>query len=110
VWLHWYAPHAPGMDTKYFVHLLDASGSVVAQDDGIHVKYTRPSSEWQADQMLSDLIELPLWTLPPGEYRLAVGLTNPDTGERLPAVDPDGNPLPDNRYIFNEPITIQSTQ
>jgi hypothetical protein len=107
VWLHWYAPRAPGVDTKYFVHLLDASGNIVAQDDGIHVKYTRPSSEWQADQMLSDLIELPLWTLPPGDYRLAVGLTNPDTGERLPALDPDDHPLPDNRYIFNEPIEIQ---
>ncbi|HZY42616.1 MAG TPA: hypothetical protein VFF59_11530, partial [Anaerolineae bacterium] len=107
VWLHWYAPSAPGVDTKYFVHLLDVNGNVAVQDDGIHVKYTRPSSEWQADQMISDLIELPVWNVPPGEYRLAVGLTNPDTGERLPAVDPNGNPLPDNRYIFNEPIEIQ---
>ena len=100
LWLHWRALAAPGVDTKYFVHLLDANGQVVAQDDGLHVKYTRPSSGWQADQMISDLIELPLWNLPPGEYRIAVGLTNPDTGERLLAVDQTGQPLPDNRYIF----------
>ena len=106
LWLHWHALRAPGVDTKYFVHLLDAQGNVVAQDDGIHVKYTRPSSEWQADEMISDLIELPLWNLKPGEYRIAVGLTNPDTGERLPAVDAAGNPLPDNRYIFAETIKI----
>ena len=61
LWLHWYAQQAPGVDTKYFVHLLDAAGNVVAQDDGLHVKYTRPSSTWKADEMISDLIELPLW-------------------------------------------------
>jgi hypothetical protein len=106
LWLHWRALAAPGVDTKYFVHLLDANGQVAAQDDGLHVKYTRPSSTWQADQIISDLIELPLWNLPPGEYRIAVGLTNPDTDERLPAVDQAGQSLPDNRYIFSETIKI----
>ena len=107
LWLHWYARQAPGVDTKYFVHLLDKDGNVVAQDDGVHVKYTRPSSTWQANEMISDLIELPLWNLKPGEYRIAVGLTNPDTGERLPTFDAAGNALPDNRYIFSEKIQIQ---
>jgi hypothetical protein len=106
LWLHWHALRAPGVDTKYFVHLLDAQGNVVAQSDGIHVKYTRPSSKWRADEMISDLIELPLWNLKPGEYRIAVGLTNPDTGERLPAFDVAGNALPDKRYIFSETIKI----
>ncbi len=107
VWLHWHALQAPGVDTKYFVHLLDKDGSVLAQDDGLHVKYTRPSSEWQADEMVSDLIELPLWNLPPGEYRIAVGLTDPDTGERLPAFDEQGRPLPDRRYIFSDTIIME---
>jgi len=106
LWLHWRALTTPGVDTKYFVHLLDTEGNVVAQDDGIHVKYTRPSSEWQADEMISDLIEMPLWNLLPGEYRISVGLTNPDTGERLPAVDAAGKALPDSRYIFSETISI----
>jgi len=110
LWLHWRALAAPGVDTKYFVHLLDANGNVVAQDDGVHVKYTRPSSEWQADQIISDLIELPLWNLPPGEYRIAVGLTNPDTGERLPVIDQTGHPLPENRYIFSETIQITANE
>ncbi|CAG0929003.1 hypothetical protein TFLX_01223 [Thermoflexales bacterium] len=106
LWLHWHALQAPGMDAKYFVHLLDKDGKIAVQDDGIHVKYTRPSSRWQANEMISDLIELPLWNLPPGDYRLAVGLTNPNTGERLPAFDEPGQPLPDRRYIFSEKITI----
>ena len=106
LWLHWHALSAPGVDTKYFVHLLDAQGNVVAQQDGIHVKYKRPSSLWKTDEMISDLIELPLWNLKPGEYRIAVGLTNPETGERLPTFDAAGNPLPNNRYIFEEKIKI----
>jgi hypothetical protein len=106
LWLHWHALKAPGVDTKYFVHVLDEDGNVVVQEDGVHMKWTRPSSTWQADEMLSDLIELPLWNLKPGEYRIAVGLTNPDTGERLPAVDAASNALPDNRYIFSEKIKI----
>jgi hypothetical protein len=89
------------------VHLLDAHGNVVAQDDGVHVRYTRPSSQWQAGEVISDQIEMPLWNLPPGEYRISVGLTNPETDERLPAIDSAGNALPDNRYIFEEKITIK---
>jgi hypothetical protein len=106
LWLHWHALTAPGRDAKYFVHLLDEQGNVVLQEDGIHKEWTRPTSTWQAGEMLSDLIELPLWNLPPGEYRLAVGLTNPDTGERLPAYDAAGSALPNNRYIFSETIRI----
>jgi hypothetical protein len=106
LWLHWHALAAPGVDTKYFVHVLDADGNVVAQEDGVHMKWTRPSSTWRADEMLSDLIELPLWNIKPGEYRIAVGLTNPDTGERLPAFDAAGSPLPDNRYVFEDEIKI----
>jgi len=106
LWLHWRALAAPGVDTKYFVHLLNAAGDVVWQEDGIHVRYTRPSSQWQADQIVSDAIEAPLWNLPPGEYRIAVGLTNPDTGERLSVFDSTGKALPDNRYICSETIQI----
>ena len=56
--------------------------------------------------MISDLIELPLWQLKPGEYHIAVGLVNPNTSERLPAVDSAGQSLPENRYIFSETIKI----
>ena len=107
VWLHWYALAAPRVDTKYFVHVLDANGQVAVQEDGIHAKYTRPTSTWQADEMISDLIQLPLWSLKPGEYRLAVGLTDTETGERWPAFDEAKNALPDRRYLFVKKILIQ---
>jgi hypothetical protein len=107
LWLHWQAITAPGVDTKYFVHLLDANGNVAAQDDGVYGLYTQPSSEWQAGQYISDQIEIPLWNLIPGDYRISVGVTDPETTERLSAVDSAGQALDQNRYIFSEPITIQ---
>ncbi len=109
LWLHWHARDAPKVDTKYFVHLLDIYGNLAAQEDGIHVNSTRPSSEWQADEMISDLIEMPLWNLKPGEYRIAVGLTDPDTTVRLPAFDQSGQTLPENRYVFSETVSISES-
>ncbi|HZY45789.1 MAG TPA: hypothetical protein VFF70_13700 [Anaerolineae bacterium] len=106
LWLHWHALTTPGVDTKYFVHILDANGDVVAQDDGVYGQYTKPSSEWQAGQYISDQLEIPLWNLIPGDYRISIGVTDPETNERLNAIDSARQPLDQNRYIFSEMIKI----
>jgi hypothetical protein len=106
LWLDWHALAAPGVDTKYFVHLLDANGIVVAQDDGVYSLYTKPSSKWKAGQYVSDQIQIPLWTLIPGDYKISVGVTDPETNQRLTALDSAGQVLLDNRYIFPETIMI----
>ena len=103
--LYWHALEAPGVDTLYFVHVLDGDGNLVAQNDGIHVKYTRPSSMWQADEVIADPIEIPLWNLPTGEYRIAVGLTDTD-GVHLTTIDASGRPRPDDRTILETRFTI----
>ncbi|HET7378119.1 MAG TPA: hypothetical protein VFK30_15505, partial [Anaerolineae bacterium] len=101
LWLHWHALTAPGVDTKYFVHILAADGSVAAQADGVYGQYTKPSSEWTAGQYISDQFEIPLWNLRPGDYQISVGVTDPETNNRLNAIDSTGQPLPDNRYVFS---------
>jgi hypothetical protein len=86
-----------------FVHVLDKQGNQVAQSDqwpgGL------PSDIWAAGQIIVDehAISLPADLLP-GEYRLAVGLYTPRNGQRLPATDAAGAPLPDNRLIL--PVTL----
>ena len=72
--------------------------------------YRGGSREEGLEFLTGYLIELSLWTLPPGEYRIAVALTNPDTDERLPAFDSTGQPLPDNRYIFSETIQLTTNE
>jgi hypothetical protein len=104
LWLHWFLLAPQNRNTQYFVDLIDAKSDVVAQENV--EQFIPDSSKGQAGEIISSRFELPLWNLPPGEYRISVGLTNPNTDERLPAIDAAGNALPDNRYIFAETIRI----
>ena len=67
------------MNLKIFVHLLDGSGQIVAQWDGLGVAW----EGWRAGDTLwqQHTIELPA-TLPSGQYQLRAGLYQPQTGSR----------------------------
>jgi hypothetical protein len=81
----WWQALAP-VDTDYtvFVHLLDTSGSIVAQGDGVPVDGRYPTSAWEVGESIIDPHSLILPpNLPDGEYRLVVGLYNPQDGSRL---------------------------
>jgi hypothetical protein len=104
LWMHWRLPASAVPDNRYIVQVLDTAGNVVVRGEEGYVLPADLDPAPEADLGLSRLIELPLWNLKPGEYRIAVGLTNSDTAERLPAVDAAGNMLLDNRYIFSETI------
>jgi 4-amino-4-deoxy-L-arabinose transferase-like glycosyltransferase len=76
----------------FFVHLLDAGEQIVAQQDGLGY----PPHTWRpGDQFLQvhHLSTSP--SIPPGRYRLLLGLYHRDTGERWLLTDPDGMPLGD---------------
>jgi hypothetical protein len=86
VTLHWRALRRVGESYKFFVHLYDAgSGALAAQVDVVPRDWTYPTMMWQAEEVVSDAVRLPLSGVPAGRYRLAVGVYDPDTGERLPA-------------------------
>ena len=89
------AEHPP-LDAKVFIHLVDADGQLLAQDDGIPVWWTRPLSTWQLDEQLLDVHNLlpPDGTAPAGGS-LRVGLYDAQTLDRLPAYDASGARLPD---------------
>ena len=76
-------------DVAMFVHLLDASGAIVAQHDGLDVAATtlRPG-----DRLLQRHV-LALPALPPGEYRLVIGLYRRGDGARLPSAGGTGAAL-----------------
>lgn len=79
------------------LQLLDASGALVAQQDGIPCSEGCPATSWLPNEYLLDTaaLELPA-DLPPGPYRVIVGWYSAESQERLPAVNGDGAPLPDN--------------
>jgi hypothetical protein len=86
--LLWQALQAPNADYTVFVHLLNAGGETIAQHDGQPQDDAYPTSVWDRDEMVADTHTLTLPpNLPPGTYRLQIGLYRPETGERLSVVD-----------------------
>ncbi len=71
-----------------FVHLLNDQGVVVSQHDGEPAAGTRPTDAWQPGDQVTDRHGLLLPTdLPPGHYKIVVGLYPADGGDRLTVCD-----------------------
>ncbi|KAA3656910.1 MAG: hypothetical protein DWQ04_29695 [Chloroflexi bacterium] len=75
-----------------FVHVLDINGQLVAQQDGMPVQGSLPTTCWQSGEFVTDVYQLSLSQSEP--YQLVVGMYLLETGERLPvtgAAALDGN-------------------
>jgi hypothetical protein len=92
--LYWRALSEMEVSYATFVHLLDASGQVVGQVDHAPGDGAYPTTGWLAGEVVADEFKLP-W--PPGHspetVQLEVGLYDPATLERLPAVDKEGQSI-----------------
>jgi hypothetical protein len=105
--LYWQALQQMTVDYKVFVHLFDpATEAIVTQWDAMPREGRYPTSRWARGEVVSDSITLSLAEVPPGYYRLAVGVYVPETVERLPAVDAASLPVRDNRVILVEEISV----
>ena len=98
VTLHWHALETPDQNYYTFVHLLDADGTILAQDDGPPGGAGLPIMGWLPGEVLTDARSL---RLPPdladGEYHLGVGFYEPVTGVRL-----------GERVILDTPILVSA--
>ena len=102
--LHWQALRRMDVSYTMFVHVFDpTTNEIVTQADVVPYGFTYPTSWWEAGEVVSDQIVIPLEEVPAGQYGLAVGVYDADTGDRLvisgqPAgwvVDADRLILPD---------------
>ncbi len=85
VTLHWLDRAALPIDYTGFVHVLDASGMVVAQRDQQPAGGHRPTSSWFPGNVIVDAYQVDLSAkLLPGRYEIEVGMYNSDDGARLP--------------------------
>ncbi len=82
--LYWQAEAAPSADYTTFVHVrtLDTD-ETVAQHDQPPTGGVYPTGLWDAGEIVVDNLTVPLGDVPPGGYRLLVGLYEPRTGQRL---------------------------
>jgi hypothetical protein len=105
VTLYWKALRSVSSNYQVFVHVRNDAGAVVAQSDRLNPG-DYPSERWPMDQYVRDVHRLEIPTgLPPGVYRLAVGLWTMADGVRLPVADEVGHPLGDS--VFLESLVVQ---
>lgn len=74
-WLH--------QDYTVFAQLLDQDGQLVTGMDRPPLDGAYPTSTWLPGQMIIDRRSIPLAGVPPGDYRLVVGLYDPASQHRL---------------------------
>lgn len=86
-----------GTDYSVFVHLVDEVGRLWAQTDGYPVGGLFPTSRWRStDVVIPDRTSMSLpASIPPGRYRLEVGMYLLPTGERLQVRDQSGERIGD---------------
>ncbi len=93
--LIWQAKEAQPSNLIMFVHLKDAAGQIVGQLDRPPDK---PTSLWLDGEVISDTIRLDRVD---GIEEIAIGLYDPNTGQRVPVFTTDGLPLPDQQMTVN---------
>ncbi len=100
--LHWQALASADRAYTVFVHLLDEAGTVKGYGDSEPGGGAYPTTGWLPGEYLADahtVIIAP--DAPPGAYRLAVGLYDPGTGERLKT--PDGA----DQVVLETPVRVR---
>ena len=100
--LHWQALASTDRPYTVFVHLLDEAGTVKGYGDSEPGGGAYPTTGWLPGEYLADRHTVTLAPdAPAGTYRLAVGLYDPVTGERLKT--PDGA----DQVVLETPVVVK---
>lgn len=87
--LYWRSLEPVPIDYTLFIHVMNASGELVAQRDLPLRNGDYPSSHWKAGELVIDRGDLALSALPAGDYRLLIGLYDPADFAPLPPDEPE---------------------
>ena len=103
VTLWWKCLEPPQHRYTVFLHLYDASGKLVAQKDSQPASDHLPTVFWRRGDVVRDQRAIELSAdLPYGRYTIAVGLYDPQTMTRLPAIAPDGTRWANDAVVLEE--------
>ncbi len=82
--LYWKALKHPSASYKIFIHLInETTGEFVTQKDYVPCEWQYPTEAWQAGEYVRDYIVFDLSDIPPGKYKVQVGMYRPESKERL---------------------------
>ncbi len=108
VMLYWEAVGHPAEHYIVFVHLLNAEGEFVAGHDGPPFDGRYPTQAWLPGDVVPDRHRLTLDPeVPPGAYRLQVGMYQWPSLERLPVWDRQGEVQPEHAVVLQW-VTVSS--
>jgi hypothetical protein len=94
-------------DYKVFTHIFDLdSGIPIAQDDAMPLRGGLPTRFWAPGEEVTDNISVDLSDAPAGSYGLAIGVYDPETGERLSVLLADGERPDDGRLVTEDIIQV----
>jgi hypothetical protein len=100
--LYWQALGASERPDTVFVHLLDDRGDIFGYGDSEPAAGALPTTGWLAGEYVKDPHEVAIRAdAPAGTYRLAIGVYDPATGERLKR--PDGADY----IVLDPPIIVR---
>ena len=96
--LCWQAIRRPDFEPSAFVHLVGAADAIMASYDGTPGGGTWPGGAWRPGEAVCERIEVaigqPEQPVPaPAVYRVAVGMFDRDSQERMVTVDRNGQPV-----------------
>jgi hypothetical protein len=98
---YWQAERPLDQNWTVFVHLLDEGGTLKAQHDGQPRAGRYPTSVWDPGEVVDDRHQVVLpGDLADGRYQVVVGLYSVESGERLPILGGEGNPIGDSAPLF----------
>jgi uncharacterized membrane protein len=104
VTLYWRAGQSTDQNYSVFVHL--ESDRVWAQHDAWPVDGKKPTSTWAQEEVISDQHVVPIGEdVPPGSYRLVVGMYDAGVLRNLSAYESNGQPIEGGRVVLQR-ITI----
>ena len=67
-----------------------------------------PTSGWVEGQGVVDEVEVSVpEDMPPGTYRVELGMYNARDMVRLPVTDAEGNRLPEDRVLLDEEVRVE---
>lgn len=102
----WETDTVPDNDWSVFVHLVDTEERPLAQFDGYPFDGLRPTSTWTPGQVYADTYSLRLPAdMPPGQYRLLLGVYDWRTGERLMPFSSEA--LPSGALVVEKTIVVE---
>lgn len=96
VTMTWQGAHIVAENVTVFVHVLNGAGQLIGQVDGDFLAGTLPLTVWPPQQQLQDRRQI---TVTDAAALVAIGIYRRDDGQRLPAVDNDNIPWPDQAVV-----------